>query len=81
MTRQQANYQLVNLLHMLVERNPDARLGQLLTSYGYVKHTRPVSQSSADEWGVKWEDEYYLEPEELLERVETAVANLLGNSK
>lgn len=72
MTRQQANYQLVNLLHKLVEENPQLRLGQILQAYNYVEVLKMdiKHDSGAVEPFIYWNNEFYLEPQELLKRVE-----------
>lgn len=71
MTRQQANFMLVNMLHQLVEKNPDLRFGQILQAYDYV-HNEAVPTYSGDDV-LYWINEYYTEPQEILDRVKEAL--------
>jgi hypothetical protein len=71
MTRQQANRQLIRILTEIVETCPDLRFSQILSAFGFVRHTRPIKQEGADLHRVEWLDEFYKEPQELLERVES----------
>lgn len=59
-SRARANLALVQNLHDLIEKNPHLRFGQVLSAYGFV---------SSDSSG-RWQDEFFLEPEETLKRVE-----------
>ena len=67
MTRQQANIQLVHELMRLVELYPDQRFSQILLNYRFVKQERPMKPNQ--DIHVSWQDEYYVEPDIILERV------------
>lgn len=60
MTRQQANYQLVNLLHALVEKYPDLRFSQILLAFEFIIN----------------KDDFYSEPQLILERVENKLKEI-----
>ena len=55
----------------LVARHPDLRFSQILLNYRFVKQVRPV-KPNPDIWH-NWQDEFYLEPNEVLKRVEQAL--------
>jgi hypothetical protein len=63
------NLAIVWRLLILVLKNPDQRFGQIMSNCGAVHHTRPVNQDAADSGRVNWEDEFYLESYDLLERI------------
>lgn len=71
MVQKRFRYNLVLAIKLLliVLRNPHLRFSQILSAFGYVKHTRPLGQNSADTNNVNWKDEFYLESKELSERV------------
>lgn len=69
MTRQEANKQLLKILSNIIENNPDLRFSQILSAFGFVRHTRPIKQEGADLHRVEWLDEFYVEPQKILERV------------
>ena len=77
--RQKYNEALLKRLAVLITTNPSQRFGQILVNYGFVRHERPVLQETADSFGVSWKDEYYLESEELLSRVENTIMDGLEN--
>lgn len=58
--RQDVNRQLVIVLYDLIENNPDLRFSQILSNFGFVQNK---------EDGEGWKDEFYLEPEHVLNRV------------
>lgn len=62
--RQASNLALVHTLMSLVQAYPELRLGQIFANFDFVKRR--------DEDG-NWQDEFYLEPVDLLERVKKAV--------
>jgi len=73
LVRQAYNEMLLERLATLVRRNPSQRFGQLLRNYGYVREERPVSAEKAEQLGVQWRNEFSLESEALLERVERSI--------
>lgn len=64
--RLRANMELVSRLETYLKNNPDIRFSQALQNLGIVKTTRPVNVEST--W-VEWQNEFYKEPSEVLERV------------
>jgi hypothetical protein len=68
MTRQKANEELVKVLNELIQNNPDLRFSQILYSYRFVKPNRPTIDA-----GDNWQNEFYVEPVELLKRVNQAL--------
>jgi hypothetical protein len=78
MTQKRFRYNLLLAIRLLliVIRNPHLRFSQILSVFGYVKHTRPVKQETADTHRVEWKDEFYLEPKELSERVSNRWNNI-----
>lgn len=74
MTRQQANEQLVLILQDLVQKTPDLRFGQLLSSYGFVKENRPANPDQK----IDWQNEFYTEPNVILERVKNRIGGING---
>lgn len=58
MTRQQANGELADILTYLIELNPDLRFSQILLAYEFV---------------MEYENEFYKEPQVILERVRKAL--------
>jgi len=73
MTRQQANRQLVAELFNIIEANPDLRFSQILSAYGFVRQERAVR---FDDIGVTWQNDFYKEPTDLLERVQKRIKDL-----
>jgi len=73
LVRQAYNEMLLEHLRQIIAKNPSQRFGQILRNYGFVRHERPVKQETADEQQMHWKDEFYLESEALLERVERSV--------
>lgn len=67
MTRQEANRELVDILSELVEKHPDMRFGQLL-EYASIVRTRHLGPGD-------WQNEFYMEPQKLLERVVISLEN------
>lgn len=67
MTRQETNAKLTTILMLLVAKYPEKRFSQILLNYGFVKQTRPAKPTE-DIW-INWQDEYFSEPEIILERV------------
>lgn len=65
MNRQEANKELINQLQYLVDRNPDMRFSQILLAFGFVKQERPARPEAR----ISWQDEFYLEGSQILERV------------
>ncbi len=77
--RQLKNIELLEILTKIVAQNPDLRFSQILSSYGFVKHTRPLEQASAHLHNVDWEDEFYAEPEKVLARVKNMIGQHENN--
>lgn len=71
MTRQEANRELSDILSYLVEKHKDLRFGQILLTYRFVKQER----SAKPELRISWQDEFYMEPEEVLKRVRRALVD------
>lgn len=71
-----ANRKLVHELNWLIENNPDQRFSQILRNYGFVGETRPISTDSGLYGMVEWKNEFYLESDKLLERVERRVKDI-----
>jgi hypothetical protein len=72
--RYQANKRLLEILSRLIENNPDLRFSQILYSFGFVKGTRPANP----DLGVDWQNEFYKEPNEILERVNRRAEDIDG---
>jgi hypothetical protein len=73
--RLKANKELAELLAKLVEENPNQRFSQILKNFGFVKHTRPAKQETCDNHNINWKDEFYEEPQKILERVKARIKN------
>lgn len=73
LVRQAYNEMILEKLTQIVRKNPSMRFSQIMANYGLVRHERPVNQGTADEQRMGWKDEFYLESEALLERVERSV--------
>jgi uncharacterized protein (UPF0371 family) len=73
LVRKRYNEMILDRLREIVKSNPSKRFSQLMAEYGLVRHERPVSQKTADKNNMNWRDEYHLESEALLERVERRV--------
>lgn len=74
MTRQQANYQLTNLLHEIVKKYPDLRFSQILQNFDYIKVQEIKGMNAGGTYHyLVWKDEFYLEPQDLLKRVEESL--------
>jgi len=59
MTRKEANVRIVEILTNAIEMYPDQRFGQIMRNLDVIEE---INESV-------WKDEFYLESEELLERV------------
>lgn len=68
MKRQEANQELLKILEKLVKENPDQRFHQILRNYGFI-----VDKSSQDGPPI-WINEFYSEPDKVLERVQKKVS-------
>lgn len=66
MTRLDANRKLVEYLIDIIEQHPDLRFSQILSVFRFVRTTRPVRPNVTE---VNWENEFYVEPEQILKRV------------
>lgn len=70
--RQIANRHLVELLHQIVEMNPDLRFSQILSAFEFVD--RIELDKYIQGWqGHVWADEFNTEPSVILERVQKAI--------
>ena len=70
MTRQEANRELLKILEQTIESQPDIRFSQALRNAGFVKEVVFESPSSRWENVIYWQDEFNLEPQVLLTRVQ-----------
>lgn len=70
MNRFNENTELLQILFDLVLKNPQLRFSQILNDYGFVIHNG-IGLSD-----VGWEDEYYVEPAEILKRVKKTIETL-----
>jgi len=64
MTRQEANKRILEILIEEVNGQPDIRFGQLLRNLGAISEEREVDGP------MLWANEFYLEPQDLLQRIE-----------
>lgn len=71
MSRQADNFQLAAILIELIKEYPDQRFSQILQNYGFIKPNRPTNPDVR----VDWQNEFYEEPEVILERVKQRVVN------
>lgn len=71
MSRLESNRRLVEILNRLVENNPDQRFSQLLRNYGFIKEERPARP----EMCISVQNEFYVESDKILERVERRVTD------
>ncbi len=76
MTRQESNRKLTSYLIDLIEQHPDLRFGQILYNFGFVKPARAVKEPGEQ----PWQNEFYVEPGDLLLRVETRIKDVEGDS-
>jgi len=67
--RQEANRELLELLQEQIERYPSERFSQILRNAGFVQQTEISEQ-------VVWEDDFNLEPWQLLKRVDKVCRRL-----
>lgn len=67
MNRQKSNEELVEILKTLVKTNPDQRFHQILRNYGFIVD-EPSSSGSPT-----WINEFYSEPDKVLERVKKEI--------
>jgi hypothetical protein len=64
MTRQEANREIAEYLILLIEKHPELRFGQIVQAFGFVESDMDMSGFAF------WRDEIYLEPQDLLARIE-----------
>lgn len=76
-TRADNNFELLSILRDLVNKYEDLRFGQLLQSFGFIKPERAVK----DPGRINWQNEFYLEPSELLERVKKRIKDMENSDK
>lgn len=74
--RKEATMELLQILGQLILEHPEQRFSQILSNYGFVKATRPANP----ELRIDWQNEFYMEPVELLKRVQERVRDI-KNSK
>ena len=65
--RYSANLKLLFKLSTLIQENPELRFSQILNNYGFTRTVRPVNPETSM---VDWVNDFYLESEDLLERVQ-----------
>lgn len=65
--RQKYNQELLQILTKAVEKWPDLRFSQILTSLKFVSDGQKCMDCKSDM--PHWEDEFYLESKDLLDRV------------
>lgn len=70
--RSDDNWKLINHLQYLNIKYPDMRFSQLLQNFGFIKPERPVK----DPGRINWQNEFYLEGDKLLERVEKRIKDV-----
>lgn len=71
--RYEANRSLVAILAAYVENHPDQRFSQILNNYGFVKRDSVDGNNY-------WKDEFYVEPDFILERVEDELEKAFGEN-
>lgn len=71
--RQNDNRRIVMYIFDMVEKYPNLRFGQILSALNAIKADHMDSL-------VYWENEFYIEPSEILKRVEIAAEKLLKES-
>lgn len=64
--RYEANLKLLFKLSELIQKYPELRFSQILNVHGFTRTIRPT----ALEVGTDWRNDFYLESEDLLERIE-----------
>lgn len=74
--RREATVELLRILGRLVAKHPEQRFSQILQNYGFVKGTRPINPAKAAEFRVEWQNEFYMEPVELLKRVQERLRDI-----
>ena len=77
MTRQDINYELLFELEGLILDNPDLRFSQILDVFGFVKAERPARPEA----GISWQNEFYLEPDLVLKRVQQRIKDIEASDK
>lgn len=70
--RREATIELLRILGRLVAKHPELRFSQILQTYGFVKPNRPANP----EQRIDWQNEFYMEPVELLKRVQERVRDI-----
>lgn len=71
MNRQAANLHLATILIELIKEYPDQRFSQILQNYGFIKPNRAADPLVR----VDWQNEFYEEPDVILERVKRKVVD------
>lgn len=69
--RQGFNREIVRTLTVLVEENPHLRFGQILQAYDFV-----IATDLGFNGGDVWENEFYEEPDTILNRVRAAIERM-----
>ena len=75
MTRLEANRAIIALLSAAVESSPDSRFGQILRNLEAIKQV--IGQPPAP---IHWANEFYLESEQLLKRIQDAKTSKIPRS-
>ena len=71
--RYKTNMLLLQELERLIVLHSDLRFSQILQSYGFVKPLRPHKDAL-----IEWQNEYYIEPQTILDRVMECITNIDG---
>ena len=72
MDRQMNNEFLLNELEYLIRVHPELRFSQILLAFAFVKQERPARPEAR----ISWQDEFYVEPEVILERVKKRIKDV-----
>ncbi len=67
-SRLKENQALLEYLKAYIDVHPNQRFSQILNNYGFVRNTEDSAVGTA--YNMNWKDEFYLESDKLLERVE-----------
>lgn len=77
MDRQMNNEFLLYELEYLINIHPEMRFSQILLAFGFVKQERPARPEAR----ISWQDEFYLEPDKILERVRKRIKDVEASQK
>ena len=77
MTRVEINTKILQELAILIGKNPDLRFSQILDVFGFVKAERPANSENR----ISWQNEFYMEPDEVLKRVQQRIKDIEASEK